>query len=1065
MKPDSFVFPTSFAQQRLWFLDQLEPNSPLYNLPVALRLRGPLKRGALQQSLNEIVRRHEALRTTFSVVDGLPVQVIAPVQTISLPLVDLRHLPETERQVEARRLAQEDARHPFDLAQGPLLRTTLLRLDEQDHVLLLNMHHIVTDGWSMGLLFHELSTLYEAFCLDRPSPLPDLPIQYADYSVWQRDWLQGEVLEEQLAYWREQLADAPTLLAVPTARPRTPAVTYQAASQALAFPRPLSEALRKLSQREGVTPFMTLLAAFQTLLYRYTQQEDVVVGSPIANRSRAEIERLIGFFVNTLVLRTDLSSNPTFRELLRRVREVCLGAYAHQDLPFERLVEELQPERNLGHSPLFQVMFILQNAPRHTLEIPGMGLSYLPVDTETMRFDLVVSLAEEPAGLRGGIRYKADLFDTDTIRRMAGHFQTLLEAIVADPDQTIATLPLLTSAERHQLLVGWNDTQADYPRDRCVHQLFEAQVQRALDAIAVAADKETLTYRELNCRANQLAHYLRSLGVGPERLVGICLHRSVEWIVAVLGIFKAGGAYLPLDPDYPTARLAFLTEDAHPSLIVTNGEMLDRLSRLEARIVCLDREQQAIARESQENPDSGVTTANLAYVIYTSGSTGRPKGVMVEHRGLVNMATAQNRYYDLRSGSRLLHFGSTSFDGTGGQIARALSAGATLQLAANEISLDGARLVQLVRDSGVTHVGMAPSALAILPAEELPAVQVIGVGGDVCPLELAGRWAPGRRFFNFYGPTEATVIATHFECEAGDPTVLIGRPIANMQVYLLDAHLQPLPIGLPGELCIGGVGLARGYLNRPDLTAEKFIPNPFSAKPGARLYQTGDLARYRPDGNIEFLGRLDHQVKIRGFRVELGEIETMLGQHPAVKQTAVLASQESTGDRRLVAYVVAGRPPAPTVPDLRRFLKEKLPEYMIPSAFVFLEALPVLPSGKVNRQALPAPDKARPELEEAFVSPRSPTERALAGIWAQVLGLEQVGVHDSFFELGGHSLLATQVVSRVRQALHLELPVRSLFEEPTIAGWSRYIEAIRWAAEGSRHPPEDQIGDWEVLTL
>jgi amino acid adenylation domain-containing protein len=1044
------LIPLSFAQQRLWFLDQLEPSSLLYLLPTAFRLAGPLNVEALKQSLNEIVRRHEALRTTFPAVDGQPVQVIAPAQTVALRMVDLRPLPEAERQAEADRLAQEDAQRRFDLGRGPLLRASLLCLDDREHVLLLNMHHIVFDGWSRGLLFKELSSLYAALSSGRPSPLRDLPVQYADFSLWQREWLQGEVLEEQLGYWKQQLGGAPSVLALPSTQAHGARPSYRSAVQPLILPQPLAEALRTLSRREGVTLFMTLLAAFQTLLYRYTRQTDVVVGSPIANRNRLEIEGLIGFFANTLAFRSDLSGNPSFRALLRRVEEVCLGAYAHQDLPFERLVEELHPQRDLSHSPLFQVMLAFQNTPRHALEMPGLWVSRLELDVGWTPFDLTLSLMPEAGQLTGQLKYRSDLFNGDTIRRMVDHFQTLLEGIVANPDQAIATLPLLTQAERQQLLVEWNDTRADYPRDRCIHQLFEDQVQRTPDALGLAFEYERLTYRELNRRANQLAHHLRRLGIGPERLVGICLKRSPEMVVVVLGVLKAGGAYVPLDPALPRERLAFMIGDTNLSLVVTKEETRERLAGLDAYTVCMDSEQEGIAQQSQENPESDVTAQNLAYVIYTSGSTGRPKGVMVEHGGLCNLATTLIRRHGLEPETHLLLFPPLSFDVASSQIFRTLCAGATLQLVSEEMLLDGPRLTQLVRDTGVTHLNVPPSALSLFAAETLPAVDTVIVGAEVCSPDLVARWAPGRRFFNAYGLTEATIGSTVFEYTPGHERLPIGRPLANVQIYLLDAHLQPMPVGVPGELCIGGVGLARGYLNRPDLTAEKFVPNPFSPEPGARLYRTGDLARYRPDGNIEFLGRLDHQVKIRGFRVELGEIEEALGQHPAVKQAVVLALEKNSGDRRLVAYVVASQPPPPTLSELRAFLKQSLPDYMIPSAFAFLDALPLSPSGKVNRQALLTPGPARPEIEERLVLPRTPLEEVLAEIWASVLGLNEVGVHDDFFDLGGHSLLATQVISRLRDASGIELPLRSLFETPTIAAFADKVEKATKGGEDLR---------------
>jgi len=1070
-KRDTNAFPLSFAQRRLWFLDQLEPNSPLYNIASAVRLTGALNVTALEQSLNQIVRRHESLRTTFVAKDGHPVQVIAPELTVPLPVVDLHSLSEAEREAEALQLAIEEAQRPFDLAKGPLLRTTLLRLDEEDHILLLTMHHIISDGWSMGVFVREMGALYEALSQGRPSPLPELPIQYVDFAQWQRKWLQGEELERQLAYWKEQLAGLPPLLELPTDRPRPAVQRYQGAHHSFALSKSLSQALESLSQEEGATLFMTLLAAFQTLLYRYTGQEDICVGTPIANRTRAEIEGLIGFFVNTLVLRTDLSGDPSFRELLRRVREVALGAYAHQDLPFEMLVDELQPARDMSHSPLFQVMFVLQNAPVQALELSELTLS--PVETENgiAKFDLTLMMEERPEGLQGTVEYNTDLFDAATIERMVGHFQTLLEGIVADPDRPISTLPLLTTAEREQLLVGWNDTEAEYPGDKCVHQWFEAQVEQTPEAIAVAfGEEEQLTYGELNRRANQLAHYLQKLGVGPETLVGLCVDRSPEMVIGLLGVLKAGGAYLPLDPTYPQERLAFMLEDAGISIILTQSHLLDRLGVQRKDVkrnpqsaignrqftICLDTDWEVIAREPDTNPVSAVTPDNLAYVIYTSGSTGRPKGTLLQHRGLSNFAHAYIRRLSLGPGSRLLQFASFSFDASLAEIFTTLLSGATLRLARRDILMSVSDLHRLLREGEITIAILPPSILSVLPTEGLSALQTLISAGESCSREIAESWAPGRRLFNGYGPTEATIGPTLYPIESvpeGVASVPIGRPITNTQVYLLDAHLQPVPVGVSGELYIGGVGLARGYLNRPELTAERFIPNPFSDEPGARLYRTGDLARYLPDGNIEFLGRIDHQVKVRGFRIELGEIEAVLRQHPHLQAAVVLAREDTPGDKRLVAYVVPREEPAPTISELRRFLKETLPEYMVPSAFVYLDALPLTPNGKVDRRALPAPDQTRPELESAYVAPRTREEKILADIWAQVLGVEQVGVHDNFFELGGDSILSIQVIARANQA-GLQLTPRQLFQAPTVAGLAamagtgRAIEAEQGIVEG-----------------
>jgi len=1051
--------PLSFAQQRLWFFDQLEPGSSAYNISTGFRLTGPLDVAALERSLNEIVRRHEALRTSFAVVDGQPVQVIAPAERFKLALVDLQKLPEAERETEARRLASEEAQGPFDLARGPLVRAGLLRLGEREHVLLLTMHHILSDGWSMGVLFRELSVLYEAFSNGDPSPLPELPVQYADFAVWQRQWLQGEVLEEQLSYWRERLGGAPPVLHLPTDRPRPAVQTYRGARKTLRLPNKLTDALKVLSRREEVTLFMTLLSAFKTLLCRYTGQEDIVVGSPIAGRTRPETEGLIGFFVNTLVLRSDLSGNPTFRQLLGRVREVALGAYTHQDLPFEKLVEELQPERNLSHTPLFQVMFALQNVPRKPLELPGLTLSPMQLGIDTAKFDLTLAMVEQDRELSCLFEYNTDLFDAATITRMGGHFKTLLEGIVANPGRRLSELPILTDAERRQLLVEWNDTKRDYPKDQRIHELFEAQVERSPEAVAVVFEDKQLTYRELNCRANQLARYLKRLGVGPEVLVGICVERSLEMVVGLLGILKAGGAYLPLDPEYPKERLAFMLKDAQVPVLLTQQQQLGRLPQHEAQVVCLDADGEAIGQESRQNPVSHVTADNLAYVIYTSGSTGTPKGVPISHRSLALHCADIKRHYELSPCDRVLLFSPLNFDVSLEQILPTLMVGATLILRDTEL-WSPEEFPRKISDFQITVVNLPTAywqqlaqAWSLIESSLNTRLRLITVGGEAMLSGPLKRWqrTPLNRvpLLNAYGPTETTITATTFVVRPGMsgsdvPEVIpIGRPVGDRKVYISDSHGNPVPIGVPGELHIGGSCLARGYFNRPDLTAVSFIPNPFSSEPGARLYKTGDLARYLPDGNIEFLGRLDHQVKLRGFRIELGEIEAVLSQHPDAQESVVTARDDGAGDKLLVAYIVPSRESRPTINMLRNFLKQKLPDYMVPSAFVFLDALPLTPSGKVDRRALPAPDQSRPELESPFVAPRTPVEEALAGIWAEVLKLKQVGVRDNFFDLGGHSLLATQVMSRVRAVLKVELPLRALFEKPTIAELSSVIMAVK----------------------
>jgi amino acid adenylation domain-containing protein len=1043
-----FVFPASFAQQRLWFLDQLFPGNTFYNVATALRLKGSLNALALEETFNEIVRRHEALRTTFRMLDGQPVQVIAPSLTIPLPLVDLRHLPATEREAETRRIATEERSRPFDLSQDSLLRVMLLQLDSSEHVLLLNLHHIVSDGWSIGVLIRELGTLYPAFANNTRSPLPELPIQYADFADWQQEWLQGEVLETQLAYWKQQLDNIPSLN-LPTDKPRPATPSYRGATQFLELPKSLSEELEALSQRQGVTLFMTLLAAFQTLLYRYTQQSDIVVGSPIANRNRHEIEGLIGFFVNSLVLRTNLSGSPTFLELLSRVREVALGAYAHQDLPFEKLVEELHPERNLSHHPLFQVAFSLQNTPIEALELPGLTLSHIDFDNPSAKFDLEFHLWESPEALRGQVIYSTDLFDDATITRMLGHFQTLLEGIVANPEQSLCELPLLTAAERQQLLIDWNNTRRDYPQNQYFHQLFEAQVELTPDAIALIFENQQLTYRELNIRANQLAHHLQQLGVVPDVLVGICIERSLEMIVGLLGILKAGGAYLPLDPSYPQERLNFMLEDAQISLLLTQsilapvlkegwGDRQDGLS-----VVCLDKDWDAIAHHPQTNPTSNVTSENLAYVIYTSGSTGKPKGVLVQHRGLSNLAEAQLEF-NVQPSDRILQFASLSFDASIFEIVMALRAGATLYLAKKEALLPGQPLIKLLRDNAITHITLPPAVLAVL-TEEIPALKTIICAGESCSQNIVKRWAVGRKFFNAYGPTEATVWATIAEISDNSHKPSIGRPIVNTQIYILDAHLQPLPIGITGELYISGDGLAQGYLNRPDLTAERFIPNPFNSYRDktfriSTIYKTGDLACYQPDGNIEFLGRLDDQVKIRGFRIELGEIEAVLTQHPAVRETVVITTEKVSGDKRLVAYIVPAQNITPTIIELRDFLKKKLPEYMVPSDFIVLESLPLTPNGKFDRHNLPEHDNwTNQSLDKAYIEPRNHTESTVAKIWIEVLNLKRVSIHDDFFDLGGNSLLSISLMEQIKKQFERELPLSTLFLNPTIEGLARTL--------------------------
>ncbi|MEN9568431.1 MAG: hypothetical protein RLZZ69_3627, partial [Cyanobacteriota bacterium] len=892
-----------------------------------------------------------------------------------------------------------------------------------EYVALLTMHHIVSDAWSMSVFVRELSTLYEAFSTDQPSPLPELPIQYPDFAAWQRQWLQGEVLETQLSYWRKQLGDSLPVLQLPTDRPRPKVQTFRGASQSFSIAIEIAEALKALSQQEEATLFMTLLTAFNTLLYRYTLQEDILVGSPIANRNRQETEQLIGFFVNTLVLRTNLSGNPTFRELLQRVQQTAWSAYEHQDLPFEKLVEELRLERNLSYNPLFQVMFSLQNTPNEDLKFAGLTLSFIEQNNPTAKFDLILDIQETDSELIGMFEYNTDLFDGATINRMAEHFCRLLSSIVDNPEQHISELPLLTEVEQHQLIVEWNETQVEYPQDLCFHQLFEAQVEQTPDAVALVFQDEQLTYRELNQRANQVAHFLQELGVKPEVKVGICLERSLEAIISILGILKAGGAYLPLDPTYPSERLAFMLSDSQVSVLLTTQALQKKLPKHQAQVVCIDVNGAIFAQKHRHNPNSGVTVENLAYLIYTSGSTGTPKGVLVTHQGLGNLTEDKIRTCKVQPDSRILQFFSLSFDASIPEIVMALGSGAALHLGTPEDLLPGLPLMQFLRQQAITHITLPPSALAVLPTDELPALQMVLVGGEAPSPELITQWSKERLFINAYGPTETTVNASMVECGNDGQMLPTVRPSANKQLFILDRNLQLVPIGVPGELHIAGVGLARGYLNHPAKTAETFIPNPFSHEPGSRLYKTGDLACYLSDGQIKLLGRLDHQVKIRGFRIEPGEIEAQLNQHPEVRESLVLVRENRVGDKRLVAYVVPTPEHKLKINDLRHFIEDKLPKYMIPSAFVTLDALPLNPNGKIDRFALPEPNTASSELDEVFVAPRTPTERVLAEIFARVLEVEQVGVYDNFFELGGHSLLVIKLVAQLLKEFEIEVTV------------------------------------------
>ncbi|HKV10095.1 MAG TPA: amino acid adenylation domain-containing protein, partial [Thermoanaerobaculia bacterium] len=1050
--PRPAEIPLSFAQQRLWFLARLAPGG-LYNMPAAIRLEGALAVPALDAALAAIVSRHEALRTTFAERGGQPVQEIAPPPPAHLPVADLAALPSARRQEALDAALARAAAHPFDLASGPLLRTVLFRLDGEEHVFGLTVHHIVADAWSIGVFVRELGELYAAFATGRPSPLPALEIQYADFALWQRGWLTGAALESLVAAWRERLAGAPPALELPTDRPRPAVQTLRGTTLPVLFGPELAEPLRGLARRRGATLFMTLLAGLSELLHRHSGQEDLVVGTPVAGRGRREVEGLIGLFLNTLALRTDLSGDPGFGDLLARVRTAALDAYALQDLPFEKLVSELQPVRDLSRSPVFQVMLSLQNTPKPALALPGLTLEGLRVDSGAARFDLALSVAETEGGIEGGIEYDSGLFDRPTIERLLSHLATLLAGAAADPGRRLSELPLLSPAERGELLAR-SHTPAEVP-DARVHQLFRRQAGRTPEAVAVAAGEERLTYRELDARSTRLAELLRLRGVGPEVLVGIAMERSVELLVALLGVFKAGGAYLPLDPAYPAERLELMVADSGVRMLITQSHLAASLPSAGSAPLLLDAGWGAGSAGGEEDlPDPGPDP--LAYMIYTSGSTGRPKGVAVPHRALTSFLWTACAAPGLGPGDVLLAVNSLSFDAAVLELFLPLVAGARLELVPREIAADGPRLLERLQRSGATALLATPATWHMLLDAGLPepsGLRLAMTGGDVLPPDLAARVRRrAGELWNLYGPTETTVWGTLFRVESdAEPSVSIGRPAANARVYVVDRSLELAPAGAPGEIAIGGAGVARGYHGRPGLTAEKFVPDPWSPTPGDRLYRTGDLARWRPGGGLDYLGRVDHQVKIRGFRIETGEIEAALRAHPAVRE-AVVVARDDGGDRRLVAYVVHSLPGGPDgasrdaalFAELREHLRRSLTEPMVPAAFVALPALPLTPSRKVDRKALPRPEQ--PLGTAVYEAPRSGVEQAVAGLWQELLQAGRVGRNDNFFELGGHSLLATRLQARLRAALGADLPVRQIFETPTLEALAAAVASAQGGA-------------------
>jgi amino acid adenylation domain-containing protein/non-ribosomal peptide synthase protein (TIGR01720 family) len=1010
--------PLSHAQERLWFLEQLGLVGGSYNIGLAVRLLGRLDTAALEAALSEVVRRHEALRTRFVSRGEAAVQLIDPPWPVTLEPLAVAPDEAGER---ARAILQQR----FDLAHDRLLRVALLRLDAEQHVLVLAMHHVVSDGWSIGVLVREVEALYAAFAQRRPSPLPELPVQYADYAVWQRRWLADGALERQLDYWTDQLAAAPAALELSTDRPRPAVPSFRGAVHPFTIDPARTKALANLARQHGATLFMLLLAAFQVLLARCSGQYDVVVGTPIAGRTRAETEGLIGFFVNMLALRSRLDRAASFRSVLQGVKAAALDAYAHQDLPFEKLVEALHPIRDLSREPIVQAVFALQNVPQQPARMAGLAIEPFDTGPVPAKFDLELSMVEADGALHASIVYATDLFDAATIGRLAGHFARLLDAIVADPECRIAELPLIGEAERRQL-DAWSGTVAPYPEDRCLQDLFAAQAARTPDAPAVVCEDRTLSYRELDRRANRLAHHLRALGVGPDVVVGLCMTRSPDLVVGVLGILKAGGAYLPLDPTYPADRLAFMLADARVPILLTQSPLVDRLPVHPATLVQLDADAPQIARWPDTPPPDVTDPRHLAYVIYTSGSTGRPKGVMIPHRGAMNLAEAQLTRLPLGPADRILQFASISFDAAVWDLLMAWRAGATLVLADLHDLMPGEPLRELITRQRITTVLLPPSALAALPVAELSCLTTLIVGGEACAAEQLRPWLAGRTVLNAYGPTEASVCTTLFDCRSDQRRPPIGRPLPNTRTHVLDQQLEPVPIGVAGELFIGGAGLARGYLARPALTAERFVPNPFA--PGERLYRTGDRVRWRADGELEFLGRLDTQVKIRGFRIEPGEIEAALLAQGGIEHAVVIARDDAVG-KRLVAYLVGRDEATADAGELRRKLQQSLPDYMVPAAFVTLDRLPLTPNGKLDRTALPAPEWS---AGADYVAPRTPLETILAGLFAELLGSNRVGIYDNFFEAGGDSIQSIQLVARAR-AQGIAITPRQIFQHQTVA--------------------------------
>jgi amino acid adenylation domain-containing protein len=1067
----------SCAQEQIWLHIQMAPDVPMYNEAVVIQHKGSLNVPAMERTLSEIIRRHEAWRTNFELVNDQPLQVVRAPEPIRLPVSDLRHLPESDRQLQARKHAEEQSRKPFDLKQDRLVRASVVRMGDEEYQVILTLHHMIFDGLSIYHVFvPELLGLYRAYSNEPGTqaqvPLAELPIQYSDFAAWQRARQLEGPLEKQMDYWRKELSGALPVLQLHTDRPRPAVQTFRGAMQSFQLPQSLSEELRRAGRSESATVFMTLLTAFVGLLHRYTGQEDIIVGTVSAGRKQSEVQGLLGCFQNPLALRMDVSGDPTFRELLARARKITLGALSNDEVPFGTLVQELQPERDLTRSPILQVLISL--APQMSDISPGWDLRQMSVDVGAAKFDLDLELEDRPEGIRGRFVYNTDLFDAPTIARTVGHWEMLLQSLIANPDRPIAMLPLLTEPENKQLS-EWNNTQADFPAGKCVHQLVERQVERTPDAIAVQQEKRSLSYRELNLRANQLAHYLRKRGVGPDSPVGICLHSSPDMMVALLAVLKAGAACLALDPKYPQERLAYMVEDSKARVLISDTRNAALFPG--AEVISLPQDWRDIDEENSDNLDIDLSAENLAYVIYTSGSTGKPRGVELTHRGLVNHNTAAIKLYGLTAADYVLQFSSISFDIAVEEIFPAWIGGARLVLKTEDMPLAAGDFVRWIRQHRISVLDLPTAYWHEMvhqlseSNESLPErLRLVIVGGEkASPVTLAAwkKLAGGRvRWINTYGPTECSVIATAYEPHGEIPSPLpIGRPIANTQIRILNSHMQPQPVGIRGELHIGGKGVARGYLNRPEMTAAKFVNDPFSAERGALLYKTGDVARYLPDGNIEFLGRTDDQVKVRGFRVELGEIEALLAQFHGIDMAVVVPREDARGEKTLVAYFVPAKEPAPTGSELREFLQERLPDYMLPSSFVKLEQMPLTPNGKVDRRQLPEPSAADSATSQELTAPKDALESQLVRIWETILGKQPIGVRQSFFDLGGHSLLAVRLMHRLEQAFGKRMPITVLFQAPTIEHMAELLRTKGWAPSWSSLVPIQPLGSKRPLFL